>query len=95
MASYKDAEIRKGRIVIRANVEVVSAVPITGQAAGVTEWRGILRPRNNIRLTQGEFYTLVLSGFLPARIEICEEPNPVDGSVRFKGVGPLPKECGG
>lgn len=91
MAIYKDAEIRHGGIVIRVNVEVDGYVPVTGTAAGKFEWHGVLRPPNNTGLTPGEIYTLVLPGYLPAKIEICEEANPIDGSVSYKGVGEPPK----
>jgi len=90
VAQFKNAEIRQASNVIRANVEVDSFVPITGQSTGKDEWSGVLRPPNNTGLALGEAYTLLLPGFSPAKILITSEANPVDGSVTFKGVGELP-----
>lgn len=91
MAVLKNAEIRHGGNAIRANVEVDGFVPVTGPSAGKFLWSGTLRPPNNTGLIKGETYTLVLPGCPPARIEITEEANPVDGSVPFKGIGDMPK----
>jgi hypothetical protein len=87
---YENAEIRRAGKVIRANVEVDSYVPITGPSAAKVVWSGVLRPPNNTGLLLGETYTLVLPDFGPAKIEITEEANPVDGSVSFRGIGELP-----
>ena len=91
MAGFTNAEIRHGGNAIRANVEVDEFVPITGPSAGSVQWNGLLRPPNNTGLIKGEIYTLILPGYSPARIEITEEANPVDGSVAFKGIGDMPK----
>jgi hypothetical protein len=93
MAIYENAEIRHGGIAIRVNVEVDAEVPITGSAAGNVEWHGVLRPPNNTGLNSRETYTLVLPGFLPAKIEIYEEASPIDGSVSYKGVGEPPQSA--
>jgi hypothetical protein len=90
MMQYKNAEIRQAGRTIRANVEVDASVPVTGPSAGKVEWDGVLWPPNNTGLELFETYTLVLPGFSPAKIVITEEANPVDGSVRFKGVGGMP-----
>jgi hypothetical protein len=91
MAVHKNAEIRHGGDVIRANVEVDAFVPITGELAGKVQWSGVLRPPNNTGLVKGETYILILPGYSPAKIEVTDEANPVDGSVPFKGVGDMPK----
>lgn len=93
MAIYEGAEIRHGGIIIRVNVKVDGYAPMNGPEAGKFIWHGVLQPPNNTGLTPGEIYTLVLPGFLPAKIEICEEANPIDGSVRYQGVGEPPRHA--
>ena len=90
MTTLKNAEIKQGGNVIRVNVEVQTAVAITGPSAGKSEWSGVLNPPNNTGLTLGEIYTLVLPGLQSAKIEITDEANSIDGSVPFKGIGVLP-----
>lgn len=91
MAVFKNAEIRHGGNVIRANVEVDGFVPVTGPSAGKFQWSGVLRPPNNTGLIKGETYTLILPGYSPTKIEVTDEANPVDGSVPFTGIGDMPK----
>jgi len=90
MAVFKNAEIRHGGNVIRANVEVDGFVPITGPSAGTLQWSGTLRPPNNTGLIKGGTYTLILPGYSPTRIEVTDEANPIDGSVPFRGIGDMP-----
>jgi hypothetical protein len=91
MTVSKNAEIRQGGNVIRVNVEVDGFVAITGPSAGKYQWSGVLRPPNNIGLIRGETYTLILPDYSPARIEVTDEANPVDGSVPFRVIGDLPE----
>jgi len=91
VATYYNAEIRHGGAVIRTDVAVdVDQTDVSIATASVT-WGGHLLPPNNTGLTVGQQYTLVLPEFAPAKIVITGEPNPVDGVVSFKGVGPLPR----
>jgi hypothetical protein len=92
MALFKNTEIRRAGEVIRGDVEVDVSVPITGPSAGQIEWSGVLRPPNNTGLARGETYMLVLPGYVPAKIQITDEANAVDGSVPFKGREPLISE---
>lgn len=86
MAEYQNAEIRRGGDVVRVNVVVDVQVPL---ATGRAEWNGILRPPNNTGLINGEAYTLILPGFLPAKILVTSEAHAIDGAVQFQGIGDL------
>ena len=94
MASYKHAEIRRGSRRVRADVtvdvDIDSYMPVTGPEAGVAQWSGVLRPPNNIGLTRGEVYSLLLPGHSPAKIRILDDANPIDASVPFQGIGRMP-----
>jgi hypothetical protein len=90
MAYYRNAEIRQGSRTIRVNVDVDGFMPVTGPLAGKFQWGGVLRPPNNTGLEPNETYLLLIPGFSAAKIVITEEPNPVDGSVAFTGIGDMP-----
>lgn len=74
MATFRHAEIRLGRALVRADVGGTISSVLGG-------WEGFLSPPNNTGLTVGKSYTLVLCRS-PVRIVVTSEAGP-DGSVPF------------